>query len=75
MDLTRTIVFAAALLMFMLSLGYAFACEAPRPGTEFKDTPPSKEVHKARVKAAEDRALRARAAPKTRVTATRRFTT
>jgi hypothetical protein len=75
MDLTRTIVFAAALLMFMLSLGYVFASDTPPAGAELKNTPPSKEVHKARDKAAADRAFRARAAPKPRATASRRFTT
>lgn len=72
MDLTRTVVFAAALLLFMLSLGYAFA-EPAAP-----NTPPTKEVQPARDKASDHPALRARAAQKTtrtRVTATRRFTT
>lgn len=70
MDLTRTIVFAAALLLFMLSLGYVFAGETP--AAEPRNTPPSKEVRKARGKemeerdAALDRSFRARAAQKSR---------
>lgn len=65
MDLIRTVVMAATILLFMLSLGYAFADSTPPAAsaqTESQNTPPSKEVQEARRKAAVARAFLARAA-------------